>query len=89
MIDLLVDKCLGAVDIGNGVDQIAVNLHRHHLYTANGGSRTLSVIDTTSFKPLGEVGTGPSGDGVAADPTTDLVYVMVGRAGIVSVYHDP
>ena len=89
VIDVLIDKCLGSVDIGNGVDQITINPHRHHLYTANGGSRNLSVIDTNSFKPLGIVGTGPGGDGVAADATTDLVYVMVGRAGIVAVYHDP
>jgi YVTN family beta-propeller protein len=89
VIDILIDKCLGSVDIGNGVDQIAVNPRVHHLYTANGGSRNLSVIDTTSFKPLGAVGTGPSGDGVAADPTTNLVYVMVGRPGVVSIYHDP
>lgn len=89
VIDVLIDKCLGAIDIGNGVDQIALNPHRHHLYTANGGSRNLSVIDVVSLKPLGEVGTGPSGDGVAVDPTTDKVYVMVGRAGIVAVYHDP
>ncbi len=89
IVDILVDRCVGTVDIGSGVDQITVNTHLHHLYTANGGSRNLSVIDTNSFKPLGIVGTGPSGDGVATDPTTDLVYVMVGRPGIVSVYHDP
>jgi DNA-binding beta-propeller fold protein YncE len=89
VIDVLIDKCLGSVDIGNGVDQIAVSLHTHHLYTANGGSRNLSVIDTRTFKPLGEVGTGPGGDGVAVDSATDLVYVMVGRPGVVTVFHDP
>jgi DNA-binding beta-propeller fold protein YncE len=89
VIDVLIDKCLGSVDIGNGVDQITLNTHLHHLYTANGGSRNLSVIDTISLQPRGEVGTGPSGDGVAADPATDLVYVIVGRAGIIAVYHDP
>ena len=89
VIDVVIDKCLGSVDIGNGVDQITLNTHLHHLYTANGGSRNLSVIDTISLQPRGEVGTGPSGDGVAADPATDLVYVIVGRAGIIAVYHDP
>ncbi len=89
VIDVLIDQCLGSVDIGNGVDQITLNPHKHHLYTANGGSRNLSVIDTVSLQPLGEVGTGPSGDGVAVDPATDLVYVIVGRAGIIAVYHDP
>lgn len=89
VIDVLIDKCLGSVDIGSGVEQIAINPHKHHLYTANGGSRNLSVIDTVSLQPLGVVGTGPSGDGVAVDPTTDTVYVIVGRAGIISIYHDP
>lgn len=89
VIDVVIDKCLGSVDIGNGVDQITLNPHKHHLYTANGGSRNLSVIDSISLQPLGEIGTGPSGDGVATDPATDLVYVIVGRAGIIAVYHDP
>jgi len=89
VIDVVIDKCLGSVDIGNGVDQITLNPHKHHLYTANGGSRNLSVIDTISLQPLGEVGTGPSGDGVAADPVTDHVYVIIGRAGIIGVWHDP
>ena len=89
VIDVLVDRCLGSVDIGNGVDQITINPHNHHLYTANGGSRNLSVIDIVSLQPLGEQGTGPSGDGVAVDPTTNTVYVIVGRAGIIAVYHDP
>src|SRR5256712_2766619 len=89
VIDVLVDRCLGSVDIGNGVDQITIHPHNHHLYTANGGSRNLSVIDIVSLQPLGEQGTGPSGDGVAADPTTSMVYVIVGRAGIIAAYHDP
>jgi DNA-binding beta-propeller fold protein YncE len=89
VIDVVIDKCLGSVDIGNGVDQITLNPHKHHLYTANGGSRNLSVIDSISLQPLGEIGTGPSGDGVAADPATDLVYVIIGRAGIIATYHDP
>jgi DNA-binding beta-propeller fold protein YncE len=89
VIDVLVDHCLGSVDIGNGVDQITINPQNHHLYTANGGSRNLSVIDIVSLQPLGEQGTGPSGDGVAADPTTSMVYVIVGRAGIIAAYHDP
>lgn len=89
VIDLVIEKCRGAVDIGHGTDQIAVNSHTHHLYTADAGSRQVSVIDTVSLKPLGVNGTGPEAAALAVDPTTDLVYVMVGRAGIVAVYHDP
>jgi DNA-binding beta-propeller fold protein YncE len=89
VIDTLLDRCLGVVDIGFGTDQLAFNTHNHHVYAANGGSKNLSVIDAVSLKPLGVVGTGPIAKSVAVDPTTDRVYALVGRAGIVGVYHDP
>jgi YVTN family beta-propeller protein len=89
VIDVVLEQCRGVVDIGRGTDQIAVNPHTHHVYTADGGSRQVSVIDTVSLKPLGVNGTGPEAAALAVDPTTDTVYVMVGRAGIVAVYHDP
>jgi DNA-binding beta-propeller fold protein YncE len=89
IIDVLLDRCLGTVDIGSVPDQVAINESLHHLYVASEGSRNLSVIDTNSFAPLGTVGTGPAANSVAADPTTNEVYVVVGRAGTVAVYHDP
>jgi YVTN family beta-propeller protein len=89
IIDLLVDQCVGSVDIGSGADQVAFNPVRHHVYVANSGSRNVSVIDSTTFKPLGEVGTGPSAGSVAVDPRNGNVYVTIGRAGILAVYHDP
>jgi DNA-binding beta-propeller fold protein YncE len=89
VIDTLLDRCLGVVDIGFGTDQLAFNKHLKHVYAANGGSKNLSVIDAVALKPLGVVGTGPIAKSVAVDPTTDRVYALVGRAGIVGVYHDP
>lgn len=89
VIDVVLDKCLGSVDIGHGPDQAAINLHLHHLYVANSGTNNLSVIDTVSLKPLGVNGTGYAAHSVTADPTTDYVYVGVERAGIIAVYHDP
>lgn len=89
VIDVLLDKCLGVVDIGFGTDQLAFNRHNHHVYAANGGSKNLSVVDAVALKPLGVVGTGPIAKSVAVDPTTDRVYAVIGRAGIVGVYHDP
>jgi DNA-binding beta-propeller fold protein YncE len=88
-IDVVLDRCLGSIDIGHGPDQAAVNDHLHHLYVANSGTSNLSVIDTATLKPLGVNGTGRAAHSVAADPTTDLVYVGVERAGIIAVYHDP
>jgi DNA-binding beta-propeller fold protein YncE len=89
IIDVLLDQCRGAVDIGHGTDQIAFNPHTHHAYTADAGSRYVSVVDSVSLQPLGVAGTGPDAGTLATDPTTDLVYVMVARAGIIGVYHDP
>ena len=89
VIDVVLDHCLGAVDTGSGPDQIAFNAHTHHLYTANAGSRNVSIIDTVSLKPLGVVGTGPDAATIAVDSSTDKVFVAVGRAGIVAVFHDP
>ncbi len=89
VIDVLLDKCLGSIDIGHGPDQEAFNSHLHHLYVANSGTSTVSVIDTVTLKPLGSNGTGHAAHSVAADPTTDMVYVGVERAGVIALYHDP
>jgi DNA-binding beta-propeller fold protein YncE len=89
IIDLLLDKCLGSVDIGSGSDQLAINASRHHLYVPSSGSRNMTIVDTNTFKPVGQVGTGPSACCVAVDPRTDNLYVTIGRAGILAVYHDP
>ena len=89
VLDVVIEQCRGVVDIGKGTDQIAFNPHTHHVYTANGGTRDVSVIDSTSLKPLGVAGTGRGAGTLAIDPTTDMVYVMAARAGIVGVYHDP
>ena len=89
VIDVVLDKCLGSIDIGHGPDQAAFNEHLHHLYVANSGTSNLSVIDTVTLKPLGVYGTGRAAHSVSADPTTDLVYVGVERAGIIAIYHDP
>jgi DNA-binding beta-propeller fold protein YncE len=89
IVDVVLDRCLGAVDIGHGTDQIAFNPHTHHVYTADGGSRYMSVIDAATLKPLGVIGTGRSAATIAVDPTTDLIYVAARPAGIIGVYHDP
>jgi len=88
-IDVVLDRCLGSIDIGHGPDQVAFNEHLHHAYVANSGTNTVSVIDTISLKPLGSNGTGHAAHSVTVDPTTDLIYVGVERAGIIAVYHDP
>jgi YVTN family beta-propeller protein len=89
VIDVLLDHCLGSVDLQHSPDQAAFNARLHHLYIANAGSNNLSVIDTDSLKPLGIVGTGRQAGTVAADPTNDRVFVAAATAGLIAVYSDP
>ena len=89
ILDIVVGRCLGVVDLASGTDQIVFNEHTHHVYTANAGSRNVSIVDSPTMKPLGIVGTGRDAGTIATDSTTDLVYVAVARAGIIAVYHDP
>src|SRR5205085_5997215 len=74
VIDVLLDRCLGSVEIGSGTDQVALNPHTHHLLAANAGSRNISVIDTLSLKPVGVAGTGPRAGGLALRTATDRVH---------------
>jgi YVTN family beta-propeller protein len=89
VIDVLIGKCLGSIDVDHGPDQAAFNRHLHHMYVANGGSNDISVIDTVSMKPLGIIGSGKQAATIAADPSTDRVCVGVARAGLIGIYHDP
>jgi YVTN family beta-propeller protein len=89
VIDVLLDQCLGSVDVDHAPDQAAFNPHVHHVYVANAGSNNLSVIDSASLKPLGVIGTGRQSASVAADPSNDRVYVAAQIAGVIAVYHDP
>jgi YVTN family beta-propeller protein len=89
VIDVLVDRCIGTIDLEHSPDQAAFNSHLHHLYVANAGSNNVTVIDTVALKPLGVVGTGKGSATIAADPVTDTVWVAAARSGIIAKYHDP
>jgi YVTN family beta-propeller protein len=89
IIDVLLDRCLGTVDVDHSPDQAAFNAQLHHVYVASGGSNDLSVIDSDSLKPLGVIGTGRQAGTVAADPTNGRVFVAAPIAGLIAVYHDP
>ena len=89
VVDVLLDQCLGTVDLGSGTDQVAINENRHHIYAANAGSSNLSVVDSKSMKPLGVVGTGPGAGTVAVDESRDRVYVAIASTGTIEVFHDP
>jgi YVTN family beta-propeller protein len=89
VIDVLLDRCLGTIDVDHSPDQAAFNSHLHHLYVANAGSNNVTVIDTVALKPVGVAGTGKQAATIAADPLTDTVWVAAARSGIIAEYHDP
>ena len=89
VIDVLVDRCLGTIDVDHSPDQVAFNSHLHHVYVANAGSNNVTVIDTVNLKPVGVVGTGKQAATIAADSITDTVWVAAARSGIIAKYHDP
>src|SRR5207247_9449514 len=62
VIEVLIEQCRGVIDIGHGTDQIALNQHLHHVYTADASSKHVSFIDTVSLKPLGVTVTGPGAE---------------------------
>jgi hypothetical protein len=49
----------------------------------------MSIIDTVSLNPLGVIGTGPGGRTIAADSSTDKIFVAIEGSDLVAVYHDP
>jgi YVTN family beta-propeller protein len=89
IIDTLIDRCIGAIDIGRGTRQIAMNPRNHHLYTANGGSGDLSIIDAVGPKLLNVMGTRPGADTLAVEAGTNKVFVAEATARRIAVFHDP
>jgi YVTN family beta-propeller protein len=89
VLDVLVDRCLGTIDVDHSPDQVAFNSRLHHLYVANAGSNNVTVIDTVALKPVGVAGTGKQAATIAADPVTNTVWVAAARSGIIAEYHDP
>jgi DNA-binding beta-propeller fold protein YncE len=89
VIDVLLDHCLGSIDVGGGSALLALNPHTHHLLAANAVSGEVSVIDALDLRPLGRAPTGPQTGGLAVDPSTDRVYVALPESGAIAVLHDP
>jgi DNA-binding beta-propeller fold protein YncE len=89
VVDVLMERCLGTIDSGHSVDQIAIDIDSHHLYVPSASSGNLSVIDVGSLKAVGVVRVAPAVKGIAVDSVAHRVFVGVPRAGLIAVYHDP
>jgi len=82
LVDCADYKIINTLKLGKGVDHSAYNPHNKFFYVENGGApdaktHVLSIIDTQSFKQVGEVGglPGDSNEGMVIDREGKKLYV--------------
>ena len=82
LVDCKQYKIIGTLKLGSGVDHSAYNPVDHYFYVESGGSANtgthrLSIIDTKSFKQIGEVPglSGESNEGMVIDHAGKKLYV--------------
>jgi YVTN family beta-propeller protein len=64
---------------------VAVDPGTHTVYVANGGDKTVSVIDASTRTVTATVPVGKNPGGAVVDPDTHTVYVTNSDDGTVSV----
>lgn len=77
-------KVLGAVDDTAGVHGIAIVPELHRGFTTNGGSSTVSVFDTNTFKTIKTIPVDKDPDFVFFDPQTRRVMVCHGDGAVIT-----
>jgi DNA-binding beta-propeller fold protein YncE len=82
MVDCKEYKIIKTLKLGPGVDHSAYNPHNKYFYVENGGvpeakTHVLSIIDTQSFKQVGEIAglPGDSNEGMVIDREGKKLYV--------------
>jgi DNA-binding beta-propeller fold protein YncE len=78
-------KVIATLPIGSGVDFAAYDSTLARVYTANGGSGTMTVIHQESpdqYSVLENVPTHRGGHALAIDPATHRIYVTYGGSEI-------
>ena len=79
-------KVIATLPIGSGVDFAGYDAALHRIYTANGGSGTMTVIrqDTADqYTVVENIPTHRGGHALAVDPTTHRIYVTYGGSEIL------
>jgi YVTN family beta-propeller protein len=91
VIDTATGTVAGTIPVGTGPVRVAVSRDGTHAYVTNGGSDSISVIDTscpldeTSCTPvIDTIPTGPGPSALAVTPDGTRLYVMT-AAGVVEV----
>jgi DNA-binding beta-propeller fold protein YncE len=82
LVDCSEYKIINTLKLGPGVDHSAYNPHNKYFYVENGGApeaktHVLSIIDTLSFKQVGEIAglPGDSNEGMVIDREGKKLYV--------------
>jgi DNA-binding beta-propeller fold protein YncE len=86
VLDADTGKVITSLPIGAGVDFAAYDAALHRVYTANGGSGTMTVIHQATadqYSVMENVPTHRGGHALAVDPTTHRVYVTYGGSEIL------
>ena len=84
VVDADTGKILGKVEDTPGVHGIAIVPNLHRGFTTNGGSATVSVFDTNTFRTLKKISVGKDPDFVTYDPRTKRVLVCHGDAAAIT-----
>ncbi|HEX4603035.1 MAG TPA: YncE family protein [Candidatus Angelobacter sp.] len=84
VLDANSGKVLGTVEGTAGVHGIAIVPELHRGFTTNGGSSTVSVFDTNTFKTIKTISVEKDPDFVFFDPQTKHVLVCHGDAAIIT-----
>lgn len=85
VLDAATGKVIATLPIGAGVDFSAYDSGLQRVYTANGGSGTMTVIHQDSadrYTVLENVPTHHGGHALAVDPSTHRIYVTYGGSEI-------
>jgi DNA-binding beta-propeller fold protein YncE len=77
----------GNVEDTGGVHGIAIVPELHRGFTTNGGSATVSVFDTNTFKTIKKISVPKDPDFTLYDSRTKQVLVCHGDAGVITAIH--
>ncbi len=83
VVDAITGKVLATPAIGEGPDAVAYDPKSKLVYSSNGQSGTLTVIDasTRDYKPIQTLTTQTSARTMALDPATGKVYLAAAKMG--------
>jgi YVTN family beta-propeller protein len=83
---LSIETKIALGDVKGRIDHLAIDLNRQKLYVAELGNDSVGVIDLQQRRVVGRVSGLKQPQGIAYEPSTDVVYVANGGDGSVRLY---